>query len=73
MRVLCGYCKKKISKPAGLMNKYSNHFCCRECYWQYQKLYWEPKKVKKDMQFQTKIKKLATLRMERLALEQKKD
>lgn len=35
MLTVCSYCKKKITKSRGQVNKYKRNFCNRECYLEY--------------------------------------
>lgn len=64
---ICDNCGSKINKKRNVLDKYKKHFCDKECYNEYKKKHkYYPKDVaKKDMKYQTKIKRLAELRVRR--------
>jgi len=37
MRVNCDNCGVSFCKPAKYVKLYNNHFCCKECYFEYRK------------------------------------
>lgn len=66
---ICDNCGRKINKKRNALDRYKKHFCDKDCYNEYKrKNKYYPKKVaKKDMKYQTKIKRLAKLRVRKNA------
>ena len=64
METSCDFCNKKVAKSAREMERYTHHFCNRDCYFKHRKLTTKPKTKNMKAQHKIKIlaKKLATTR-----------